>query len=255
MYVAMARALQARIDSGELQPGVRLPSESELAAEFAVNRLTVRQAVAELDRAGSIVIRRGVGTFVREPTVRTTIGVNAETQQSMVGQRPMALPVSGWSGADEQVLARVEGADSMLDRHAGDHLRRAASELVRIDSLASIEGRTWSVNSYWLPKSLVSADFRPPQTRGNVVVSVAEMLGFELWADWREFSAVGADLYDAEHLGVPTGSPLLVREGVSSGPDGTPVLYTRRRIKGDSASFVLNFPRPSSGRPGDDARP
>ena len=36
-------------------------------------------------------------------------------------------------------------------------------------------------------------------------------------------------------------SELLVREGVSCTPDGTPSLYVRRRIDGSSARFVLHF--------------
>ncbi|MEV4899034.1 GntR family transcriptional regulator, partial [Nonomuraea sp. NPDC055795] len=53
VYLRLARTLQERIDSGALPAGSRLPSEPELSAEFGVNRLTIRQAIAELDRAGS----------------------------------------------------------------------------------------------------------------------------------------------------------------------------------------------------------
>ncbi|GAB3212428.1 hypothetical protein GCM10027262_46040 [Nocardia tengchongensis] len=249
MYFELARELQARMDSGQLEPGVRLPSESELAAEFGVNRLTVRQAMAELDRAGSVEIRRGVGTFVRTPVVRTTIRVDAATQQSTVGARAMVLPVSGWPGAVEEVFAVLDAPGGVVDRRACDHLHCRVGDVMRIDSLTSLEGQGWSVNSYWLPKAVASPEFRPIGSTGNVVVSVSELLGAPLWADWREFSAIGADLADAEQLGVATGSALLVREGISSGPDARPTLYTRRRIRGESASFVLEFPRPDSPEP------
>ena len=54
LYRRLARRLQERIDAGGYPAGARLPSEPELSAEFGVNRLTVRQAFAELERAGKL---------------------------------------------------------------------------------------------------------------------------------------------------------------------------------------------------------
>lgn len=54
--------LAARIDSGDLTG--RLPSEFDLASDYAVGRVTVRRAVAELVTAGRLTVVRGVGTFV-----------------------------------------------------------------------------------------------------------------------------------------------------------------------------------------------
>ncbi|OLT22949.1 hypothetical protein BJF78_32570 [Pseudonocardia sp. CNS-139] len=59
LYRQMEAALLERIDSGDLRPGERLPTETELAAQWKVNRLTVRQAIGELARAGRVVVRAG----------------------------------------------------------------------------------------------------------------------------------------------------------------------------------------------------
>lgn len=56
--------LVARIDEGELSG--RLPSEFDLANDYAVGRDTVRHAVAELVQDGTLTVVRGVGTFVRD---------------------------------------------------------------------------------------------------------------------------------------------------------------------------------------------
>src|SRR5262249_14986727 len=58
------------IRSGELQPGERIPSESELVAQFGVGRPTVRQAVSELVREGYLTRRKGSGSFVRPRATR-----------------------------------------------------------------------------------------------------------------------------------------------------------------------------------------
>jgi GntR family transcriptional regulator len=58
-----------------LPAGSLLPSEPELAAKFSVSRMTARQAVQNLARAGRIERRRGAGTFVAPPQLHRADGV------------------------------------------------------------------------------------------------------------------------------------------------------------------------------------
>lgn len=67
IYVALADHIAARIASGELRPGARLPAERDLAAEYGVAYMTVRRAAGELRERGLIVTIHGRGTYVAEP--------------------------------------------------------------------------------------------------------------------------------------------------------------------------------------------
>jgi DNA-binding FadR family transcriptional regulator len=67
-YVQLAGILRERIRSGAYPPGTMLPSEPRLGQEFGVARETVRRAVRELRIEGLVVIRKGVGTRVVEPS-------------------------------------------------------------------------------------------------------------------------------------------------------------------------------------------
>ena len=58
-YRKVAAALMERILDRTLRDGDRLPSETELARQFGVNRSTVREAVRELQSNGLLVRRRG----------------------------------------------------------------------------------------------------------------------------------------------------------------------------------------------------
>ena len=64
VYLQIARAIRDRIISGELPVGAQIPSGNQMKQEWGVNRLTGAQAVEELRRAGLLVTRPGVGTFV-----------------------------------------------------------------------------------------------------------------------------------------------------------------------------------------------
>ncbi|MFB8202325.1 GntR family transcriptional regulator [Kitasatospora purpeofusca] len=253
LYRRLARQLQERIDAGTYPAGSRLPSEPELSADFGVNRLTVRQAVAELERAAVLEIRRGVGTFVRPPAVRVSITVDPRSQRFDLGSVHRALPLDtplpeGAAGTvegdGEAVAAAPAVGGSAEDGEAARQLGRTVGELSRVDTVIRIGGRPRVANSYWVPTRPLPAELLRPGRPGNMVLALAGAAGVELEYDWRAFGAIGADLADAELLGVPPGTPLLVREGVSCTPDGTPALYVRRRIDGSSARFVLHYREP-----------
>lgn len=60
--------LEARIVSGELSPGARLPTEPELGAMLRVSRTVVRDAIRTLVARGLVSVRQGHGTVVSQPT-------------------------------------------------------------------------------------------------------------------------------------------------------------------------------------------
>ena len=79
LYKQVVRALESRISAGGLNPGRILPSESALMDEFGVSRITVRQALAELEKLGQVVRRQGKGTFVGRPHVKQQLNRQAKT--------------------------------------------------------------------------------------------------------------------------------------------------------------------------------
>jgi GntR family transcriptional regulator len=66
LYHQLANIILDKIRSGEYSPGVRIPSENELAARYGIGRPTVRQATDLLIRKRFLTRRRGSGTFVCE---------------------------------------------------------------------------------------------------------------------------------------------------------------------------------------------
>lgn len=64
----IASALTARIRSGEIPPGSRLPSEPELAKSLNVSRNTVREAISVLREQGLAATKQGIGTFTLDPS-------------------------------------------------------------------------------------------------------------------------------------------------------------------------------------------
>ncbi|WP_327189203.1 GntR family transcriptional regulator [Streptomyces xinghaiensis] len=66
VYMVIADHIAGRISNGELQPGMRIPGELDLAAFYGVARMTAARAVRELRERGLVITVRGKGTFVVE---------------------------------------------------------------------------------------------------------------------------------------------------------------------------------------------
>jgi len=64
IYAQLERGLRAAMATARLKPGDQLPTVRQLAVELRVNANTVARVYADLERAGAIETRRGVGSFV-----------------------------------------------------------------------------------------------------------------------------------------------------------------------------------------------
>ena len=64
IYAQLERGLRAAMATGRLKQGDQLPTVRQLAVELQVNANTVARVYADLERAGVLETRRGVGSFV-----------------------------------------------------------------------------------------------------------------------------------------------------------------------------------------------
>ncbi|MEM1380197.1 MAG: FadR/GntR family transcriptional regulator [Pseudomonadota bacterium] len=64
LYTEVVRQIMELIQSGQFPPGSRLPGERDLAAQFGVSRVTVREAQIALQATGKIEVRSGSGAKV-----------------------------------------------------------------------------------------------------------------------------------------------------------------------------------------------
>jgi GntR family transcriptional regulator len=65
LYHQLDRAIRFAIATGKLAVGDQLPTVRQLAVDLRINANTVAKVYVELERAGILETRRGVGTFVR----------------------------------------------------------------------------------------------------------------------------------------------------------------------------------------------
>jgi len=67
LYIQLKEVLRGYILDGTYAPHSKLPSENELIRQYKVSRITVRQALRDLQKEGLIFSIQGKGSFVTKP--------------------------------------------------------------------------------------------------------------------------------------------------------------------------------------------
>jgi DNA-binding GntR family transcriptional regulator len=65
-YKRIAAELRAKIEAGALRPGEQVPSATQLAEQYGVNRNTALRALKLLADEGLITMEQGWGSFVAD---------------------------------------------------------------------------------------------------------------------------------------------------------------------------------------------
>lgn len=113
IYEQVVDRIRDLLDSGELRPGDRLPSERKLSEIFKVSRSSLREAIRALQENGVLESRRGDGTYVSLPPGSDLLAPFAEV---MTQQRVRLWQLFQFRIAIEPQIARL-AAQERTDGH------------------------------------------------------------------------------------------------------------------------------------------
>lgn len=128
LYAQVVDSLRARILSGELAPGDRVPGELELMQTYNVHRSTIRHALAVLREEGRIRTLPARGSYVTERPRRRRVVSDLTTPRDQrgfyallagEGKRPDVRTTVSWGRPPREIgeLLGVEPDEEALIRH------------------------------------------------------------------------------------------------------------------------------------------
>ncbi len=227
-YLKFAQQMQARIDSGTLMPGDKLPAQRELATQFGTTLMTIRKGLNMLAESGVVRIEHGVGTFVNSP--------NLEDSDFQLLSFSHTLQERSLSNMVTQPLAAhraVAHDDARRGLHLPDGAPMAMLERVRL-----LNGVPFAYQRSYMPADLYAvAEGYTAQSSlygmlqaaaGRGVTSAKEVLVPVL------LSAEKAKLLHAK-----TGDPAWLSIRISATADGTPIVYDEATLKQEQ--FVVTL--------------
>lgn len=223
----IAATLRSEIGGGHYAPGVRLPTEAQLAARFGVNRHTVRHALADLAQAGLVQARRGAGVFVTARPAEYAIGRRVRFTQNLAAQgrhgshRFTRLETRPCDTTEAEALALPPGAPVHV-----------------VEGVSLADGQPMALFRSVLPGWLVGFP-----THAEALHSITAALAACGIADYTRartrITATRASPVQAAALRVAAGSPLLRSDALNHAPDGRPVEMGRTWFAGDRVALVL----------------
>ena len=112
--------LQQQIQSGQLKPGDKLPTESAVMQALGVSRTVVREAISRLQASGQVQTRHGIGTFVLDAS---------GTQNFRIAEQDMATLDDVIAVLELRISLETEAAGLAAQRATPDQLTTMASAL------------------------------------------------------------------------------------------------------------------------------
>lgn len=210
-WEAIATELRQDIVQGRLQPGQKLPNESQLATRFEVNRHTLRQAVQSLVQAGFLRVVQGSGTYVRALVLDYALQRRTRMSQNL-------------AAAGETAERELLGHEVAKAGDWGRELGLGATARVQLMyTRATVRGRPVSLGTAAYPLPRLSGMVAAFERHGSITAAL-QSLGV---ADYTRARSVVStrmpSMAEADALARPATQPVLVVRYVNVDPQGQPV--------------------------------
>lgn len=212
LFERVRDTLRREILRGTWPTESRLPSESELIERFGVSRITVRQALAELQANGLVHTINGKGSFVARPD-------RGVSQSPLVGVLE-AMRRRGFDARGELVSCKPQAAPDWV----ATELRCDPGTLMgTLTVRRRCEGVPFALGTTWGPPALCEAIARCDLVEHDVAAIVAGPLGIRTARTRVRVSAQTAQARMARSLKCEPGQALLVVHTTSYDFDGNPI--------------------------------
>ncbi|HUY84030.1 MAG TPA: GntR family transcriptional regulator, partial [Steroidobacteraceae bacterium] len=225
LYRELQRALRRAIDNRILGPDDALPAERDLAADFAVSRITVRKALAGLVADGLLVRRQGSGNFVSARVEKNFAKLTSFSEDMRArGRTPRSVWLKRAAGTvtpEESLALSLSPGTPVFRfnriRYADDAPMALEYATILASALPGLEAVDTS-----LYEALEKAGQRP-------VRALQRLRAVLLTGDQAELLNAGA------------GDPGLLVERLGSLRDGRAVEFTQSYYRGDTYDFVAEL--------------
>jgi len=212
LYRGIADQVRNRITTGEIPPGTKLPTESQLIDQYGASRNTIRLALAELENEGLIATEQGRGSFVREWSSLTHHATRAERVDRPASSTDAFVAEAREAGFEPSTSfsMRIEPAVSEI----ADRLQVPVDTFVVLRRVVRyLDGQVNSRQDSWYPMDLAEqAGLNVPHDIKEGTIRAMAAKGFKEVGNIDEVTARMPSPDDQETLDVATGVPVIVQQ-------------------------------------------
>jgi GntR family transcriptional regulator len=232
LYTQIRELLRERILHGVYKSHAQMPSENEMVRAFGVSRITVRQALTDLQKEGLIFKIHGKGTFVSKAKATQNLRRLEGFGEAMAG--------AGHETYSQVLSHRAVRAGKVV----GGRLRvPEREEVMEIRRVRHLDREPISVDVTYVPLAIGQRLTREDLPRRDIFVILENDYGIALGNADLSIDAASADEDIAALLKVEPGSPILRLERLTFTVDGTPLDFEFLYYRGDAFQYRLRIER------------
>ena len=230
MYERIYADLLAKIQSGDYQPGDRLPSEKESAEFYGVSRITAKKAMDMLADEGLIEKKRGHGTYVKN------LKAKSDNQKivNFLREHSDGKRVASKKVLDKTVISADQEVLENLQLEEGAKVIRI--ERVRYADEKPMYIETNYLDYQWVPEAL-EKDFSKESLR----VYYVNHCHIKLAKAEEKIYSILADERRARLLQVEEGAPLIYVKRVSYDENKIPREYVEAYYRADTYYLTVEL--------------
>jgi GntR family transcriptional regulator len=238
LYQQIKEKLRGGILDGTYPPHSRMPSESELQQMFEVSRITIRQALGDLQKEGLIFKVHGKGSFVSQPKAAQNITSLQGFAEAMSGEgheifnRVVSF---AFVGASAEVAAKLK-----IDE---------GTTVAEIHRIRLLNRKATSYEVTFVPESLGKKLQRADLITRDIFLVLENDCGVTLGGADVAIDATAADAAIALALQTKKGAPLLRVERLTYDAGKQPIDFEYLYFKGGTFQYRLKVDRKRSPGP------
>ena len=231
MHTQIREIVRRRVLDGTYAPHSQMPSESQMMEAFSVSRITIRQALGDLQKEGLIFKVPGKGSFVAKP--------KAFQNLSRLQGFGEAMSPSGYETFSQVLSMRQVPASDVVARRLQLALGDAVYEIQR---LRYLNREPISVDQSYFPLALGERLAQEDLPTRDIFVILENDFGLHLTHADVQIEAISADEFLARQLRIAESSPLLRIERLTYADD-QPVDFEFLYYRGDAFQYRLRIDR------------
>lgn len=231
MHVQIRETLRHRILDGSYPPLSQMPSESQMMEGFAVSRITVRQALGDLQKEGLIFKVAGKGSFVAKPKAFQSL-----SRLQGFGE---AMGKSGYETFSQVISVKRVAASDIVARRLQ---LRPGAPVVEIQRLRFLNREPISVDQSYFPTEIGERLGQEDLPTRDIFVILENDYGLQLSHADVQIEAISADEGLARQLRIDEAAPLLRIERLTYAGD-RPVDFEYLYYRGDAFQYRLRIER------------
>lgn len=195
LYAKVTNEIRQQIDNGKYLNGDKLPSERKLCKEFGVSRITIRQALDQLEEMKIIDRKQGKGTYI----LPFEYGCLPEIFAMFTSE----IEKRGETAGTELLDVRRISVDAQLNKKMGLPEGTWVYEIIR---RRTVSGRPFILESSYIPCRIAPGLDKADIVKNSLYHILAEFYSVKIDQAFETLQPAALNTEDAAHFDQPSGA-------------------------------------------------